>query len=57
MSLVDFLINKFCKEELELGRQSLNNAIQKREEEIQNLENERKELQQAFKKEKEEISL
>lgn len=55
MSLVDFLINKFCKEELELGRQSLNNAIQKREEEIQNLENERKELQQAFKKEKEEM--
>ena len=55
MSLVDFLINKFCKEELELGRQSLNNAIQKREEEIQNLENERKELQQASKKEKEEM--
>lgn len=55
MSLVDFLINKFCKEELELGRQSLNNAIQKREEEIQNLENERKELQQTFKKEKEEM--
>lgn len=55
MSLVDFLINKFCKEELELGRQSLNNAIQKREEEIQNLENERKELQQAFRKEKEEM--
>ena len=55
MSLVDFLRNKFCKEELELGRQSLNNAIQKREEEIQNLENERKELQQAFKKEKEEM--